>query len=531
MGKNKRIISIIVLVLALVTMIVPISRAEDPPSPPPHLQGLKFIGYSYYNITAGEVTSINFQLFDNNQEPYSGNVFAYLNGPMENGTTYTLSGKDGNYSISNVLFDLPGRYNLSITDMAQKYSAEGVITVNSARVITIGSLVLNDGNPSHQVIATLEDSSGKALAHKSLNIEGTLVGANNQTLTTDSNGQVKFAMTPTMLGNVNFYFGGNLVGTMTVQPAYTAGSRIGGTASNNASLSVMVAKKGWNSATNVILTRDDILVDSMTAVPLSKKLDAPILMTPSSALDSSVLQEIQRLHAKNVYIAGGVVAVTPAVEKALTDNGFNVIRVAGYDRYETAAKIAQLVGSNGTVYLANGYGEPDALAVSAFAAEQGNPILLTERGSLPDVTLAQLQALAPSNVNIIGGTAVVSNNIENQLKAQYVVQRWGGWDRYGTEQIVFQNLFTDQSPLYFASSLVEPSDVSGKNPNGDALLTAALAAKTNGFVVAVPPDNLPSPLATFLLYNKGYIPTATVVGNRTSITSNLEQNLQTLLRH
>lgn len=526
MAKNKRMAILLVLVLAFMTIVPSMTLAAG------YLNSSTITDLDSYYIVGDNAINLNLQ--DQLNNPYSGSVTARISDPNGVVSSYSSSGQQGNYTISNVSLATPGNYSIVVSAVYSSnwYSAYTGIYVLDANISISGSIVLNDSNPNHQVIATLRDSNSKVIPRKTLTVDASTVGGASKDFITDSNGQIKFNMSqisPTMLGNVNFLHHGHLLGTQAVQPAYTTGGRIGDNTSGNAALSVEVARRGWTSATNVILTRDDILVDAMTAVPLSKKFNAPILMTPSSGLDSSVLQKIQQLQAKNVYIVGGVVAVTPAVEETLTDNGFNVIRLAGYDRYETAVKIAQLVGSKGTVYLVNGYGEPDALAVSAFAANQGNPILLTERDNIPDVTLAQLQALAPTNVTIIGGTAVVSNNIESQLKAQYAVQRWGGWDRYGTQLIVFRNLFTNQSPLYFASALVEPSDVSGRNPNGDALLTAALAAKMNGFVVAVPPDNLPSTLATFLLYNKGYIPTATVVGNRTSITSNLEQYLQLLL--
>ncbi len=528
MAKNKRITILLVLVLAFITIVPSMTLAAG------YLNSAYVTDPDSYYIVGDNAINMNLQ--DQSNSPYSGSVTTRITDPNGVVSSYSSSAQQGNYTISNVDLNTPGNYSVvaSAVYSSSWYYAYTSINVLNANITTSGPLVLNDSNPSHQVIATLIDSNGKVIPRRTLTVDASTVGGASKDFVTDSNGQIKFNMlqiSPTMMGNINFLRGGHIIATQAVQPAYTAGSRIGSTISGNAALSVEVAKKGWSSATDVIITRDDILVDAMTAVPLSKKLDAPILMTPSGSLDNTVLQEIQQLGAKTVYIIGGTVAVSTDVETALSNQGFNIVRLAGYDRYETAVKIAQLVGTGGTVYLAYGFGEPDALAVSAFAAEQGNPILLTERGSLPDVTLAELQTLAPSNIIIIGGSAVVSTDIENQLKAQYAVQRWGGWDRYGTEQIIFQNLFTNQSPLYFASSLVKASDVNGGTPNGDALVTAALAAKTNGFVISLPPDNLPTPISTFLLYNKGYIPSATVVGNKTSITNNLEQNLQLILKH
>jgi Putative cell wall-binding domain len=529
MVKKKNVILISVLILAVVTMLAPVSMADNATH---YLKTLTFGSDSRTYVNAGKDTVLYMRLFFNDGSPYSGNVVGYLTDPVGETTSVDISGKDEDYEINYITLYIPGTYKLVVKDESNNYSAEGrIIVAGNADVIINGSLVLNDSNPSHQVIATLEDSSGDYLVQEDLNIDGTAVGATNLSLKTDAYGQVRFHMTPTIMGKVYFYYQGEIVGAMAVQPAYETGSRISGTSSSNASLSVDVTKKGWVHATNVILTRDNIFVDAMTAVPLSKKIDAPILMTPSNDLDSKVLEEIKLLKAKNVYIIGGTEAVSSDVEKALSNIGLNIIRIAGRDRYETSVQIANIVGCNGTVYLAYGYGEPDALAVSAFAAEQGNPILLTERANLPTVTQAALQFLAPDNVNLLGGTGIIGPEIESLLKAQYAVNRWGGKDRYGTEQIIFRNLFSGQSPLFFASALVKTEDLNGEVPYGDALVTAALAAKIGGFVVTIPPDTLPSAINTFLLFNKGYISTSTVVGNKTAITANLEKELQVLLEH
>lgn len=405
------------------------------------------------------------------------------------------------------------------------------VSPGAVKATVTGPLVINNNN---FVTVKLTDNSGNPLQRKSVTVDGTAAGAApaTQTLTTMNDGTFILQMTPTQTGTVNIIYGGDVVGTINAVSAYQTGSRIGSQTTGNASLSVAVAQQGWSKAANVILTRDDILADAMASVPLSKKLDAPILMTPSASLDNSVLHEITSLGAQTVYMIGGTGAVSPDIEQLLENSyHLSVVRLAGVDRYDTAAQIAQRVGSTGTVYLAYGFGEPDALAVSAFAAEQGNPILLTDTNQLPAVTQAELNALAPGSIKILGGTGVVSQSLENQLAGQYAVERWGGQDRYGTEYLIFQNLFHNQSPLYFASSLVESSDVASGNPYGDALLAGALAAKNNGFVVTLPPNSLPLPVANFLLYDKGYIPNATVIGNSRAINSNLDQQLQQILNH
>ncbi|HUX47377.1 MAG TPA: cell wall-binding repeat-containing protein, partial [Desulfosporosinus sp.] len=315
---------------------------------------------------------------------------------------------------------------------------------------------------------------------------------------------------------------------------YTQNTRIGGTAVDNVSQAVAIASSGWvQGAKNVILTRDDQFSDAMAAVPLSKKLDAPILMTDSAKLDDRSLAEIENLEAENVYIVGGTGAISQAVENQLKDY-FTVIRIAGLDRYATAVDISNYVGleATHTVYIANGYAIPDAVAASAFAAEQGSPILLTDKDQIPTSTLDALANLNASNVVLLGGTGVISPQVKDALSLKYAVKQWGGHDRYDTQNIIFENLLnttTPQSPLYFASGLVRQDDVSSGKPKADALLTAALAAKTGGFVAMLSPNTLPASLNYFLLYNKGYISKAAVVGNYSGISRDLEQRLQQIL--
>ena len=139
-----------------------------------------------------------------------------------------------------------------------------------------------------------------------------------------------------------------------------------------------------------------------------------------------------------------------------------------------------------------------------------------------------------NNVVLLGGTAVISNSVENELRTKYLVKRWGGFDRYDTQSIIFQNILDKekpQSPLYFTSGLVREDDVSSGKPYADALLTAALAAKNGGFVAMTQPNDLPSSLNYYLLFNKGYISRSAVVGSNNGVSYDLEQQLQQMLKH
>jgi len=467
-------------------------------------------------------------------------VSATITDSEGNETFYTVTGSDGDFTIKDVTLDSPGIYTLSV---AKNYELELYVerplkVVNAVATIT-GSLFIDTENTlSGKVV----DTEGNALIRKAITIDGSTVGTTSQLHTTLSDGTFTFTMTPSSLGTVNIIYAGHVIGTIPVLSAYTQNARIGGKTEDNVALSVDIAKNGWTQgARNVILTRDDQFSDALAAAPLSKKLDAPILMTGSSNLDERALAEIRELDAQNVYIVGGTAAISLGIQDSLIRNGYTTTRIAGQQGYDTAALISSNVGIDPThtVYLANGDAIPDAIAISAFAAEQGSPILLTDRDSLPPSTIQALADLKVSNVVLLGGTAVIGTSVENELRAKYSVQRWGGYDRYDTQSIIFQNLFNTQitqSPLYFTSGLVRQEDVSSGKPYADALLTAALAARTGGFVAMLPASDsssfaLSSQPYKFLLMNKDYISRSTVVGNYKGVSGLLEGNLQRLLTH
>ncbi|HEU5083307.1 MAG TPA: cell wall-binding repeat-containing protein, partial [Acidimicrobiales bacterium] len=89
-----------------------------------------------------------------------------------------------------------------------------------------------------------------------------------------------------------------------------------------------------------------------------------------------------------------LLASTATTVPALAAETVSVERIAGADRYSTAAAVALDGWPNGSdVVLARGDDFPDGLA-AAFLANPGPfPILLTDPNRLPAATLSALQEL------------------------------------------------------------------------------------------------------------------------------------------
>ena len=122
--------------------------------------------------------------------------------------------------------------------------------------------------------------------------------------------------------------------------------------------------------------------------------------------------------------------------------GFSFSRLAGADRYETAAVVAtSAFPSAETAVLVTGENFPDALAASYWSGTRGAPILLVTRDGVPAATAMALRTLRTNNVVIIGQAAAVSDAVQAALSAtastaagggNLQVSRIGGSDRYET---------------------------------------------------------------------------------------------------
>ncbi|TDL32612.1 hypothetical protein E2R51_07965 [Jeotgalibacillus sp. S-D1] len=229
---------------------------------------------------------------------------------------------------------------------------------------------------------------------------------------------------------------------------------------------VELSQSEWDSADTVILARGDNYADALAGVPLTKKHDAPLLLTRTAALPKASLDEIKRLGAKNVVVLGGEGAISADVVKVLKDQGIKVNRISGKDRYETAAKIASEFGTSKNAVLVNGLNFPDALSVASYAADQNLPILLTGDKSMPKATKDALVKLGADRTYVVGGKSVVPDAIANQAPGAY---RISGKDRYATSLEVAKFFGQESDTVYVAT---------GTN-YADALSGAAAAAKAN----------------------------------------------------
>lgn len=143
-------------------------------------------------------------------------------------------------------------------------------------------------------------------------------------------------------------------------------------------------------------------------------------------------------------------------------------RLAGGNRAGTAAAVARAAHPGGAdeVLLAGQHDFPDALAGGPLAAQQDAPLLLSGRDELPAETAQALTALAPRRVTLLGGSAVISRELETRLATRYQVRRISGTDRSATAAAVARELGATHPRAFLVVANAFPDALSASAPAG-----------------------------------------------------------------
>ena len=260
---------------------------------------------------------------------------------------------------------------------------------------------------------------------------------------------------------------------------------------------VQISKEGWPDGSNaVVLTRGDDFPDALAGSTLAAAFDSPILLTNKDVLSPETELEINRLNPTTVYILGSPGAVSNYIEDSLKSKGYEVTRLAGSTRYETAASIASYLKDEGKLpstkaIIAYAHNFPDALAISSWAAHNGVPILLSNTNSIPNATSTALSTLGITDTIIVGSPGVISSTVESSLPRPI---RYGGANRYETSVKISEGLGLDTNSIFITTGLNFP----------DALAGSALAAKT-GSAIVLADSKLDASITSFLTKNLGIV--------------------------
>ncbi|GEL95163.1 cell wall-binding repeat-containing protein [Cellulomonas composti] len=179
------------------------------------------------------------------------------------------------------------------------------------------------------------------------------------------------------------------------------------------------------------------IVDGLVAAPFARWRSAPVLLSEQDALPAATVAEIKRRSPSTVWLVGGKGVLGPKLVKQLRKLGVDEVRrIAGADRYGTAAAVAARMPASSSAVVASGAQANlvDAATVGGAAAAREMPIVLTAPHNLPAVSRDVLTKRGVRDVTIVGGTGAVSDGVADALRSSLGadVRRLAGDDRYGT---------------------------------------------------------------------------------------------------
>ncbi|MBW3537192.1 MAG: cell wall-binding repeat-containing protein, partial [Actinobacteria bacterium] len=225
--------------------------------------------------------------------------------------------------------------------------------------------------------------------------------------------------------------------------------------------------------------------------------------------DDRVAAEIHRVlpDGGTVHIAGGGNAIRTDVENELRNAGYNVVRHAGRNRFETATLVAEQIPAPGTAFLATGLKFADALPAGAAAAAVRGVVVLTANSDMPVETAAYLQARPNIQRIAVGGPASRADPSATSIV---------GADRFETAAILAERFFTGAANVGVASGANFP----------DALGGGAHVGFRGGPLLLTRPETLSEPARRYLSANRSSLRNVFIYGGPNAVSSSTETEIR-----
>lgn len=273
---------------------------------------------------------------------------------------------------------------------------------------------------------------------------------------------------------------------VTAQPV--ANTRLEGP--NRYDTAVAVSQQYGIVGNPLVLVTGENYADALAAGPVAASLDASLLLTLPDQLPAAVATEIARLHPSQVYVIGSTASISDAVyTAAATYAGAPTERIAGADRIDTAAKLAErFFPGTQSALIATGWNFPDALSAAAAGTLSSQPVLLTTTDRLAPRAADVIRAGA-TNVSVLGSEASISAETATAAEALgATVTRYAGINRYETNVAV--------NDAFAPASAVDTIAVATGQNYPDALVASVVVDREHaGLVLTVGTCSVPKTVA------------------------------------
>lgn len=222
----------------------------------------------------------------------------------------------------------------------------------------------------------------------------------------------------------------------------------------------------------VVVASDEGFADVLAAGAGAAWRGAPVLLTAPDVLRAETAAKLRLARPGAILVMGGPSAVGEAVVASLERLApGRVARIAGEDRYETAALLAERLFPDrlDLVYVASGLAFADALAAGPVAGRAGAPVLLITADTVPPGTADALRRFRPREIRVLGGSAVVGDAVVRSLAdVAGTVTRVAGSTRFDTAVELSKASFPGGSKVAYLANGLAFADVLVGGPQAAA---------------------------------------------------------------
>lgn len=288
--------------------------------------------------------------------------------------------------------------------------------------------------------------------------------------------------------------------------------------------SIKLAKKLYpNGAKTIFIVNKEKFADSLATTALAKEMKAPILYTDKDSTPEQIVTVLKDLGAKKLVFIGGEGAISSSQIKELENKGYDVDRMGGVNRYETASILAeQLLKMKNNkpkeVILASAENYADALSISAYCAKKSILILLVGKDNISKENERIFKKLGNPTIHIVGGENSISKKLESYIEklTKSKVNRLAGKDRYETSNIISEK---------FAPNAKTAVVASGERFE-DALLSGLVAANDDSTLILCKKDGLTVKTEQYIKNSK--IEDIKIIGGENTISNKVVEELEKL---
>lgn len=310
----------------------------------------------------------------------------------------------------------------------------------------------------------------------------------------------------------------------------------GNTYSNNRfGTSAAVVENAYASSETVIIACGNNFPDALAASGLAGLRQAPVLLTDTHHLDSSIKQTITSRSIRHAIIIGDTASISDAVLNEIQSlpSIETTKRVSGNDRYKTAFAIfASEINWSKTAIVVTGENFADGLSISSYAHTEKAPIFLSSPTSgLSSEAVNAIRNARFNKIIIVGDSNAVPALVENQLSFVSEKTRLAGGhkntypvNRYGTSLAVADYILNSPNAqtinnIHFATGSNFP----------DALSGGPASAKLSSLVLLIDEYSADFILPSFVKPRNSAINSAYALGSSAVISRDLYDRIDEAL--